>query len=79
MSESTVAEPVLLVEDIGPVRRLTMNRPDALNALNGELIEALSDAIGAAGADDAVHVVILRGAGPRVLRRLRPERGRRAG
>jgi enoyl-CoA hydratase len=63
VSESTAAEPVVLVEDVGPVRRLTMNRPDALNALNGELIEALSEAIGAAGEDDAVHVVILRGAG----------------
>jgi hypothetical protein len=54
---------VVLVEDVGPVRRLTMNRPDALNALNGELIEALSEAIGAAGEDDTVHVVIVRGAG----------------
>ena len=64
MSESTsVSEQVLLVEDIGPVRRLTMNRPDALNALNGELLEALSDAVRAAGHDDSVSVVIVRGAG----------------
>jgi enoyl-CoA hydratase len=53
----------LLVEDLGPVRRLTMNRPDALNALNAQLTEAISVAIRAAGADDAVSVVILRGAG----------------
>ena len=57
------AEPILLAEDRGPVRRLTMNRPDALNALNAELTEAISVAIRAAGADDAVSVVILRGAG----------------
>jgi enoyl-CoA hydratase len=56
-------EPVLLVEDVGPVRRLTMNRPGALNALNAELIEAISEAIDAAGKDDSVSVVILRGAG----------------
>jgi enoyl-CoA hydratase len=54
---------VLLVEDIGRVRRLTMNRPDALNALNHELTEAMSAAIREAGADPSVHVVILRGAG----------------
>lgn len=63
MSESTAQGPVLLEEDIGPVRRLTMNRPDALNALNGELIEAMSTAVGAASEDDDVRVVILRGAG----------------
>ena len=55
--------PVLLTEDLGPVRRLTMNRERALNALNGEMTDAISRAIGAAGEDDAVSVVILRGAG----------------
>jgi enoyl-CoA hydratase len=53
----------LLVEDIGPVRRLTMNRAGALNALNTELIDALSEAVRAAGHDDDVSVVIVRGAG----------------
>ena len=60
---SDASEPVLLVEDIGPVRRLTMNRPGALNALNHDLTSAISAAIREAGADDAVSVVILRGAG----------------
>jgi enoyl-CoA hydratase len=57
------AEAVLLEEDIGLVRRLTMNRPAALNALNAELTDALSAAIERAGSDDGVSVVVLRGAG----------------
>jgi enoyl-CoA hydratase len=57
------AEAVLLQEDLGSVRRLTMNRPAALNALNAELTDALSAAIRGAGSDDGVSVVILRGAG----------------
>jgi enoyl-CoA hydratase len=57
------AEAVLLQEDLGPVRRLTMNRAGALNALNAELTDALSAAIQGAGSDDGVSVVILRGAG----------------
>jgi enoyl-CoA hydratase len=60
---SDAPDPVLLAEDLGPVRRLTMNRPGALNALNHDLTQALSAAIEAAGSDDAVSVVILRGAG----------------
>jgi enoyl-CoA hydratase len=60
---TNAGESVLLVEDIGPVRRLTMNRPTALNALNHDLTEAMSGAIKEAGADPSVHVVILRGAG----------------
>lgn len=56
-------EPVLLVEDAGPVRRLTMNRPDALNALNGELVDAMGGALEDAAEDDRVRVLVLRGAG----------------
>lgn len=62
MSDDTT-EPVLLVEDVGPIRRLTMNRPDALNALSGELIDALSAALDGAAGDEGVRVIILRGAG----------------
>ncbi len=63
MTDDTANEPVLLVEDVGRVRRLTMNRPNALNALNGELIESLSAALAEAAVDDGVSVVVLRGAG----------------
>jgi enoyl-CoA hydratase/carnithine racemase len=56
-------EPVLLIEDVGRVRRLTMNRPKALNALDSGLIEALSAAMGDAARDDGVSVIVLRGAG----------------
>lgn len=58
-----MSEPVLLAEDVGPVRRLTMNRPDKLNALNDELTGALSSALGEAAEDEGVRVVILAGAG----------------
>jgi enoyl-CoA hydratase len=54
---------VLTVEDLGPVRRLTMDRPDSLNALNEELVRAMSDALDDAAGDDDVRVLILRGAG----------------
>jgi enoyl-CoA hydratase len=40
-----------------------MNRPESLNALNSELTGALSEALAQAGGDEAVRVVILRGAG----------------
>jgi enoyl-CoA hydratase len=54
---------VLVTDDIGSVRRLTMNRPDKLNALNGELVEGLSRALAEAEGDDDVRVLVLRGAG----------------
>jgi enoyl-CoA hydratase len=56
-------EPVLLVDDVGPVRRLTLNRPKALNALNGELMDALEGALADAERDDSVSVLVFRGAG----------------
>jgi len=58
-----VTDAVLLVEDVGPVRRLTLNRPEKLNALSSALVEALSDALAAAAADVDVRVVVIRGAG----------------
>jgi enoyl-CoA hydratase len=63
MGERSDDGPVLLSEDLGPVRRLTLNRPSSLNALNGDLMRALMDALDdAAGATD-VRVIVLRGAG----------------
>lgn len=42
---------------------LTLNRPDTLNALNHELVEALHAALQAVAADDACRAVVLTGAG----------------
>ncbi len=55
----------VLLDDPAPgIRRITLNRPEKRNALNhalrGDLIAALEDADG----DDAVKVMIVRGAGP---------------
>jgi enoyl-CoA hydratase len=54
---------VLLEEDLGPVRRLTLNRPERLNALSNELVETLSAALTRAAEDDAVRVLIIAGSG----------------
>ena len=43
--------------------RLTLNRPDKLNAINRELRIALRRAIAGVAADDDVRVVVIRGAG----------------
>ncbi len=63
MSEDAANEPIVRVEDIGPVRRLTMNRPNALNALNHDLVEGLSAALHEAESDPSVNVIVLRGEG----------------
>ena len=55
---------VLLVENRGPIRLLTMNRPEKRNALNSELTQALLDALRAADKDEAVGCIVLTGAGP---------------
>jgi 2-(1,2-epoxy-1,2-dihydrophenyl)acetyl-CoA isomerase len=45
------------------VATLTMNRPEARNALSGEMQAALSEAIPRLAADRAVRVIVLTGAG----------------
>lgn len=55
-------EPVL-VETLGAVCRISLNRPQARNAQNHQLLDALDAALAQAAADDTVHVVILTGIG----------------
>jgi enoyl-CoA hydratase len=57
----------LLVQDFAAVRRITLNRPDKLNALNHATLEELDAAFAAAGTDDSVRVVVLTGAGARAF------------
>lgn len=54
---------VLLSEDRARVRTLTLDRPEALNAFNEALYDALAEALLAAAADPAVAVVLLTGSG----------------
>jgi methylglutaconyl-CoA hydratase len=54
--------PLLLDRD-GPVARLRLDRPELHNAFDDALIAGLVDALLALGADPAVRVVVLEGAG----------------
>jgi enoyl-CoA hydratase len=53
----------ILYEKDGGKARITLNRPDKLNALSAKLQRELNTALWEADNDAAVHVVILRGAG----------------
>jgi 2-(1,2-epoxy-1,2-dihydrophenyl)acetyl-CoA isomerase len=46
------------------VATITFNRPQAINALDAEMIRGFRAAAGRAAADAAVRVIVLRGAGP---------------
>ncbi|MDR3500770.1 MAG: enoyl-CoA hydratase [Parvibaculum sp.] len=51
----------ILVETKGTVGLVTLNRPEALNALNKALMDELTLALDAFEADDAIHAVVLTG------------------
>ena len=53
----------LKLETANAVATLTLNRPDALNALSPALLEQFSDAVAAVGRDESVKALVLRGAG----------------
>jgi enoyl-CoA hydratase len=59
----TDASSTVLVEQLGAVRRLTLNRPEKLNAINGEMYQAIFASVDDAVADPATRVVIIAGAG----------------
>ncbi len=54
---------ILQVEALGAVERLTLNRPERLNALNQPLTDALLAHFEARRRDTAVRVILIRGAG----------------
>lgn len=58
-----MTEPVIIVEQRGPIEIVTLNRPEALNALNPEMVDALSGYFGGLHQRTDIRVVILRGAG----------------
>jgi len=65
LAASSIADDsVLLRHDADGVATLTLNRPQARNALSMALMKALQDALDAIREDPSVRVVILRGAGP---------------
>lgn len=45
------------------VATITINRPEAMNALNVTVVEQLTTAVSAANSDDSVHTIVLDGAG----------------
>jgi enoyl-CoA hydratase len=56
-------EPLVLATPTDWGVRLTLNRPAKLNAITGELREALTDAVADAADDDRVRVIAIAGAG----------------
>src|SRR5919109_4229264 len=57
----------LLFELTDGICRLTVNRPDKLNALNAIVIAELGDAVTRIETDSAVRGVIVTGAGPKAF------------
>lgn len=73
--------PLLLRQDNDGVATLTLNRPEARNALSVAMMTAIEDALAAIAADKSVKVVVLAGGGPGFcaghdLRELRASPGR---
>jgi enoyl-CoA hydratase/carnithine racemase len=59
-----MTEAILLRDDADGVATLTLNRPQARNALSLAMLEALQKALADIAADASPRVVVIRGAGP---------------
>lgn len=64
MSGASPEHDLVLVDAVDGVCTVTLNRPEARNALSSALMVASAAAIEAAEADDAVDVIVLTGADP---------------
>ncbi|RME15000.1 MAG: enoyl-CoA hydratase, partial [Alphaproteobacteria bacterium] len=54
-----MSDEILLREDQGPIARLTLNNPPALNALSDAMLAALREAFEALADDETIRVVVL--------------------
>ena len=54
----------VLFEKDGRIGRITLNRPEVMNAIDNDLPGELADRVEQANADEGVHVIVLSGAGP---------------
>jgi enoyl-CoA hydratase/carnithine racemase len=54
---------MILVDQDGPVRTLTLNRPEVLNAFDSPMLSELRSALAAAIEDSSVRAIVLTGAG----------------
>jgi len=58
-----MAEPLVLIDTVGAVRKLTLNRATALNSFTAAMHRELRPALDAAAEDAAVRCVVITGAG----------------
>src|SRR5439155_15661479 len=65
--EARMTEPVLVREQRGSVLVLRLNRPEARNALSGELVSELGLGFDYAEQDPAIRCVVLTGSGDRAF------------
>jgi enoyl-CoA hydratase/carnithine racemase len=63
MTDAATTSDILQVEDIGAIRRLTLNRPERLNALNQPMADTLLAQFEGLRRNEDVRVVLIRGAG----------------
>ncbi|MGH8996694.1 MAG: crotonase/enoyl-CoA hydratase family protein [Acidimicrobiales bacterium] len=66
MSDAETA-PVILRERRGPVEIITLNRPEARNAVNGAVTSAMTEALDELEKDETLRVIILTGAGDKAF------------
>jgi 2-(1,2-epoxy-1,2-dihydrophenyl)acetyl-CoA isomerase len=60
---SITTAPVVLTEEDGAVLTLTLNRPEVLNGITDEVLDAIAAGCRQAASDDTVRVVVITGAG----------------
>jgi len=66
-TQHMAGEPQLIVERSGPIGRITLNRPKALNSLTLEMVRGMQQALHAFENDPAIAAVLVTGAGDRGL------------